>query len=427
MMIFRVIPSKLKGEITIPPSKSQTLRAILFGSLASGTTTIHNALSSPDADAMILACRQLGAKIETAGDKILVTGTSGRIQAPKEPIQAGNSGIVLRFISAVAALSSSPILITGDHSVQNNRPMQPLLEGLTQLGVSAHSAKNNGFAPVSIQGPLQPGAATIIGEDSQPVSALLIASSFVSGPTTLHVKRAGEKPWAALTLSWLDRLGISYWNDDFQTYYLHGNANIKGFEYKVPGDLSSAAFPAAAAIVTRSELILHDVDFNDPQGDGKLFDVLQEMGADIEKNPETQTLHIRNGKGSLKGCTVDINDFIDSIAILAVVACFAEGETRIINAAIARTKECDRIQCLAVELKKMGADITELSDGLVIRGSTLRGADLFSHGDHRVAMALTVAALGAKGESIVHDVDCIEKTYPNFLLRLCELGAMIKV
>lgn len=422
---FSVRKATLSGAISIPPSKSQTLRAILFGSLGSGQTIIRNILHSPDTRAMIHACTLLGAELAVSPDRIEIKGMSGRIQCAQDVINAGNSGIVLRFCSALGALSPLPIVITGDHSIRYQRPMTALLDGLSQLGVHAVSTKRDGFAPVIIQGPIKSGKTVIQGHDSQPVSSLLIASMFAPGPVEIQVLNPGEKPWVGMTLAWFDRLGISYENHDFKKYIINGNGAYAGFEYVVPGDLSTAAFPIAAALVTQSELLLENVDLSDSQGDKELIKIFQCMGADISSDERNRTLHIRKS-GRLSGLQVDINDFIDGLTILAVVACFAEGETHIRNGAVARDKECNRISCIVRELKKMGADITECSDGLIVRESVLRGTQLYSHGDHRMAMSLAVAAMGSEGESVITSVDCISKTFPSFVRDFNALGANIE-
>ena len=250
MSRYVVKKSNLKGEIIVPPSKSHTLRSILFGALGCGKSTVHNYLQSSDTQAMIEACRLLGAAIDVTPERIEIVGTKGKIDHAEDVINAGNSGIVLRFCAAIGALSSNPIVITGDHSIRHQRPMKPLLEGLAQLGVSVSSMRGDGFAPIILKGPLKSGKATIFGEDSQPVSALLIAAAFAEGPIELNVRNAGEKPWVALTLDWFDRLGISYENHAFESYRLPGNSRYDGFDYVVPGDFSSAAFPIAAALIT---------------------------------------------------------------------------------------------------------------------------------------------------------------------------------
>lgn len=421
-----VTKQQLAGKISVPPSKSHTLRAILFASLAKGRSRIHNYLLSPDANAMIEACRLLGATITFLQNMLQIDGVNGQVSMADDVIHAGNSGIVLRFISAIAAIAPRPIVITGDYSIRHQRPMNALLSALNQLNVSAVSTKGDGYAPVIIQGPLKGGKAVMRGEDSQPVSALLIAAAFSQGPFEIQVENPGEKPWVALTLDWFDRLGITYENKGFTSYRVPGGSAINGFDYVVPADFSSAAFPIAAALITESELELVGIDIFDSQGDKQVIDIFCQMGALIDVDEKKRILRVKRG-GKLHGIDVDINDCIDAITILSVVACYAEGKTRIYNAHIARSKECDRIRCIAVELKKMQGSVEELPDGLIIQGSSLKGADVYSYMDHRMAMSLLVAGLGASGKTTVHSAYCLSKTFPSFVEDFNALGANIEI
>lgn len=425
-MHYHIKPSKLHGTISIPASKSHTLRAILFASLAHGRSVIHHYLHSPDTHAMIKACQLLGATISISERSLHIVGTGGKPHTPTDVIDAGNSGQVLRFIGAVAALASGYTIITGDLSIRTKRPVQPLLEGLTHLGVFAVSAQNNGSAPIIIKGPLRGGVTHLNGEDSQPVSALLIAAAFAPHPTVIHVEQPGETPWIELTLDWFKRLNIAYQCEGYTQYTVMGNTAYTGFEYTVPGDFSSCAFPLAAALLTGSELVLNNLDMQDAQGDKALILALQDMGAVIDIDEVHRTLTVRRSP-RLLGKTLDVNDYIDAVPILAVLACFAEGETVITGAAIARKKESDRLATMSQTLQKMGANITELEDGLRILPAELSGARVSSFEDHRIAMALTVAALSAQGETIIENTDCVEKSYPNFVQSLQTLGAYIQV
>lgn len=425
MKHYIVKKQNLHGNIQIPASKSHTLRALLFGAMGNKKTVIHNPLFSNDSKAMIDALKNFGASFEIHPNRIEITGVNGKITSCDDVLNAHNSGIVLRFCTAIGALSTRPVVVTGDPSIRNARPIQPLLDGLNQLGVRAESLKGNGFAPVLVQGPIKSGIATISGEDSQPVSGLLIACSFANGPFQINVQNPGEKPWVALTLNWFDRLGISYKHSDFSTYSLAGHSRYDGFEYTVPGDLSSSAYSIGAALVTQSELTIKNVDMNDCQGDKELISVFQQMGAHIEIDEQNKTVHVKK-TSALSGITVDINNFVDAITILSVVACFAEGETHIKNAAIAKQKECNRIMSIARELKKMNAHITPTIDGLIIKKSSLQGAEVFSYNDHRMAMSLAVAGLGADGETLITSIECVAKTYPTFVSDFNKIGADIK-
>lgn len=422
---YLVKKGTLEGIIQIPASKSHTLRAILFGALGKNKTIIHNYLPSYDAFSMIEACRLFDAKVDVTQEKIEINGLNGKITQAENVIDTGNSGIVLRFFSAVGALASKYVVITGDESIRHQRPMNAMINALRQLGVSADSMRGDGFAPIIIKGPIIPGRVEIDGQDSQPVSALLIAGAFAEGPLEVHVQNPGEKPWLNLTLKWFDFLGIPYENHDYKLFRMKGGMKYEGFEYCVPGDFSSAAFPIAAALITESELTIKNLDMNDSQGDKELILVLQEMGARIEVDNQNKIMHIKKG-GRLIGQKIDINNFIDAITILAVIGCFAEGETYLTNAAIARNKECDRISSIAQELRKMGAQITEIPDGLIIKRSSLRGAFVHSHQDHRMAMSLAVAGMAAEGETIIESVHCVSKTFPTFLRDMRAVGANIR-
>lgn len=418
MVILEIEPSSLVGRISLPPSKSQTMRALLFASLAKGKSRLHHCLRSPDTLAMVRALRQFGVEIADEGESVEMLGR------PWEPcadvIDVGNSGQILRFVGSLAALLPTYTVLTGDHSIRNLRPVAPLLSGLSQLGAFAVSSRCDGSPPLILRGPLEPGSATLCGKDSQPVSGLLMVTAFLPGTTYLTVTEPGERPWVDLTLSWLKRLGARVSHEAYSRYIIEGPLSYEGFDMQIPGDLSAAAFPLVAALLTDSEVTLENVDLGDAQGDKRLIALLSQMGARLEVGDSY--VMVQRG-GSLVGGEVDVNDMIDSLPILAVLGCFVEGGLRLVNGAIARRKESDRIHAIARELQKMGAEVEERADGLVIAPSLLRGSALVAHRDHRIAMALAVAALAAKGSSRVEGVECIDKSYPSFVRDFQSLGA----
>ncbi len=413
-----IVPSALHGRIVLPASKSHTLRAILFASLADGVSQIDNILDSPDTEAMIRACQMLGATILRNNASLEIYGGIDLDKAAGH-IEAENSGIVLRFMAAVASLGRGIFHISGDESCKTRRPCRPLLDGLSQLGAKCSS--NGDYAPFTVQGPITAGKVVVDGSDSQPVSALMIAASMLKGTTQIQVNNIGEKPWLAMTLYWLRRLGVGYEENGKNCYSIHGQGHINPFSYRVPADFSSCAFPLVAAILTESELVIEDVDLDDVQGDKVILSILEQMGAKFLI--ENSAIHIR-GPQKLYGCDIDVNDCIDALPILSVVGCYAEGQIRLYNGAIARNKESDRIASMKQELTKMGADCIEHPDGLTIRQSKLHGASLYAHNDHRVAMALTVAALAAKGKSTLDGGECVQKTYKNFFLEIQRLSGV---
>jgi 3-phosphoshikimate 1-carboxyvinyltransferase len=425
-MRFIVHPSALSGTINIPPSKSHSLRAILFATLAEGNSTIHHYLDSPDTRAMITACKQLGAHIVKKNQTLHITGVAGRPLHPRKMIDAGNSGQVLRYIGGIVAQFNAPTLLTGDYSLCHNRFLQPFMDGINQLGGLAVSKHLPGYAPLEISGPLMGGVTTISGEDSQNVTALLIAAAITPGQSEIRVNNPGEKPWIDLTLDWFDRLGIHYTRENYHRFLITGPANIQSFDYQVPGDFSSAAFPIVAALITQSEITLNNMDMQDSQGDKIIIAELQKLGANIEIHAAEKSLTIKPST-SLVSHTIDINNMIDALPILTVAGCFASGSLPLINAGIARRKESDRLTAITKEMRKMGAVINEQHDALVVEQSNLTGAQVESHQDHRIAMALTVAAFAAQGPTTINNVKCIAKSYPDFSHSMIRLGANIKV
>lgn len=415
---IHIRPGKLGGQLSVPPSKSQTLRAILFGSLAKGQSIIHSPLCSPDAAAMANACRALGASLSFCQNRITIQGAEDVNAGFDGVLNAGNSGIVLRFIGAIAGLSKNTTCITGDRSIRTQRDVSALLHGLNQLGATTYS--ENGYAPLMIQGPMSGQKAKVNGLDSQPISGLLIALSLLPQMSELQVEEPGETPWIEVTLDWLNRMGVKVNNENYTRYQIYGVERFPAFEYHVPGDWSSAAFPLVAAFITRSSITIDKLE-NDTQGDKKILKIIQAMGGDIRFNKQLEI----HGQCALKGIEIDANECIDAIPALAVLATAAEGTTRIFNAAVAKTKECDRLTCLERELKKMGANITSDPDGLTIEGGPLKGAAVSSHGDHRMAMALAIAGLSAEGSTEVAGTRCIQKSFPTFLETFQSLGAKV--
>jgi len=394
--------------IVAPPSKSHTLRALYFALLAKGRSVIYSPLESSDSDSMLKAICQLGAKVEKKKEAWYIEGVHG-VPKIKEPItiDAGNSGIVYRFMTALAALMDTPVTLTGDESIKIRRPILPLLSALESLG--AKITTTHGGAPITVLGPISGGSVKIDGEDSQPVSALLYALSFAEGPSKISVHNMCEKPWIALSLSWLDKLNLPYDN-----FCLPGSGSIEPFEYRVPGDFSSIAPFLALSVIQNRPVSISNLDFEDAQGDKILIALLEKMGALFEKGSYLKTLPHKG----LFGISIDMDACIDLVPILGVIGSFCEGETLLFNAAIAAKKECNRLEAITTELNKMGGKLTLLKDGILIKKAPLYGASLSSYKDHRMAMALSIASNMANGSSFIDNTECVNKTYPHFFEEL---------
>jgi len=410
----------LQGTVKIPPNKSHSFRALIMAALAEGTSRIIAPAASNDWMRGIEALEMFGAEATPRADGLWeVVGTGGKLATPDDVIDCGNSGIILRFFMALAACCEGYSVLSGDHSLRHIRLCQPLIDALNALGAWAVSTKGDGHAPVVVRGRLKGGQAEIDGMDSQPVSALLIASSLAEAPTELTVRRPGEKPWVGVTLDWLGRCGVEYSNENFQRYRIRGQSRWPAFEVRIPLDWSAALYPIVAALVVPdSELRIRGMDFNDSQGDKSVVNVLREMGGDIEITGDE--LVARSSR--LTGRRIDCNDFVDQFMLLAVVGALAEGRTELTNAEVCRHKECDRIHETHQALKAMGADVEQRPDGLIIRKSELHGASLSSRSDHRMVMTLAVAGLAARGQTLITDIDCIKKTFPNFVEQMQGIG-----
>lgn len=425
MKSYFIKKSLLRGEISLPPSKSQTIRAILFGSIANGKSKIKNFLKSDDVFAFIEGCLKFKAKIFIKKNNLEIIGVNKKIELKdNDKINIKNSGLALRFLSSIYALSDKSIQITGDNSICTNRPMKPLIESLSLLGANIKSLNLNNFAPLEIKGPIMPGSIRIDGQDSQHVSSLLIASALLKDKMEIDVVNPGEKPWVKMTLDWLDKFNVKYENNNFEKFIVFAPNKFKAFEYEVPTDFSSALFPIVAALITNSTITLKDVVFDDLQNDQKTIDIFKKLGADIQIDKDAKTITVNKSKLS-GNCIIDVNDFIDSVPVLAVFGCFNDGKIILKNAAIARNKESNRLFAITNELKKMNGKITETEDGLIIEKSNLKPAVVNSHNDHRIAMSLSIAALAIDGVTTIEDISCINKTYPDFKEHLKNLGGAI--
>lgn len=403
---MRIEKSRLSGKISLPPSKSHTMRSLIFASLAKGKSKIHNFLPSPDTTSMIQALSSLGVSIKV--EKCIEV--DGGLSHKTALIDVGNAGQVYRFVSALAALGDKRVEFVGDHSITSRRPIAPLLSGIGQLGGIAKQEKGK----VVIQGPISAGKVELDGTFSQPVSALLMAASALEGETSIQVQNPGERPWIDLTLHWLKKMGIEVSHQNHMKFKIKGK-KIESFETSIPADWSSAAFPIVAAIITNSCLQIEGLDFEGAQGDKIIASWLEEH---LLGNLFVHPTEIRGG-------TIDVNTCIDALPILAVLGCFATSPLYLINAFPARKKESDRLHAMTKELRKMGGNILEYPDRLVVYPSQLHGATLHSHDDHRVAMALAVAGMNASGVTFIENASCIKKSFPNFIEAFQKIGAKI--
>ena len=421
-MIWEISPcSQLTGRIAVPGSKSHTIRAVVAALLADGTSEIHAPLYSADTRSALAAAKSLGAEVEESPTLWKITGHGKNFTPPAGAIDLGNSGTTMRIMTAVAALGRSRIAFDGDSSLRS-RIMAGELAALGSLGAVCTST--GGFAPLSVTGPLQGGTAVVDGTTSQYLTALLMALVMAENDSVLTLDFLNEADYVRITLDWLKRCGIQVTHrDDLLRFEIPGKQHYQPFSRVIPADFSTAAFPLGAGVIAGSGVRIANLDFDDLQGDKKVFDYVRAMNGNITIGPDEVVVR----RSELSGGTFDLNATPDALPIMAVLGCYAAGETRLVNVPQARLKECDRIACMTRELRKMGAEIEELEDGMIVRGGRpLHGALTESYGDHRIAMALSVAALGADGRTLIRDGECCQVTYPAFADDFAGLGVTIK-
>lgn len=433
-MRARISPHTFSGTVRIPASKSHTIRQLIIASLAGGVSEIIHPLDSLDAQSCAAACRVLGATITERRDpntQALVSYTvEGNSGVPKgvshRLIDVGNSGTTLYLVMAAAGLGSEPFEFTGDEQIQR-RSAAPLLEALAGLGIRAESEKANGCVPIVIQGPWKGGQVSLSCPTSQYLSALLLSAPLAPAGTITDVAipLLNERPYIEMTLSYLDSQGIP-WEapPDFSRFVIPGGVSWKPFSGSVPGDFSSAAFPACAAAISGNPVTLLGLDPHDVQGDKFFLEMLAAMGCTVNweqvaaslSSAEYSVTISRNGP--LRGGTFDLNATPDLLPAAAVTAAFAEGDTALVNVAHARIKETDRIAVMAKELAKLGVSCTERPDGLIVHGGFTgahANAVIDSHGDHRIVMAFAAAALSAQAPIEIDKAESAAVTYPGFL------------
>ena len=413
--------SRLKGTVAIPGSKSHTIRAVAIASLARGVSLLRDPLDSSDTQAAVACYRALGAAIDTSDPKCWrVSGTAGKISTPEGVIDVGNSGTTLRVAMGSAALvaTDQSINFTGDEQIQS-RPVGPLIDSLNDLGAKCVSLKDNGKVPVEITGSLTGGKTTIAAATSQYLSSLLLCTPLASGDTQIDVSLLNEPGYVQMTLDWLDRQQIVYENEHMRRFAVKGRQSYKPFDAKIPADFSSATFFLCAAALCGDEVTLRGLDFADSQPDKAVVDYLKRMGAEISIGQESVTLRA----ATLKGAELDMNETPDALPAMAVTAAFAKGTTKLLNVPQARNKETDRIACMARELEKMGIEVEELPDGLIICGGRPKSAELRGWADHRIVMALSVAALNLDGIAGIDTAEAISVTFPDYVELMKSIGA----
>lgn len=416
-MIFKKT-KHLKGEITVPGDKSISHRSIMLGSIASGITEVHGFLNGADCISSMNCFRQMGVDIDYDGSIVTIHGNGLHgLKAPADTLDVGNSGTTTRLMSGILAAQNFSSRVIGDDSICR-RPMKRIITPLAMMGADITSERGNDCAPLIINGRKLKG----IHYDSPVASAqvkscVLLAGLYADGETSVtepYVSRNHTELMLNAFGGSCTTLGT--------TATVTSDPVLTGQKIVVPGDISSAAyFLVAGLIAENSEITIKNVGIN-PTRDG-IIDVIKMMGGDItfanvNADSGEPTADITVKTSSLKGCVIEgdiIPKLIDEIPVIAILACFAEGETVIKDAAELKVKESNRIAVMVNNLSAMGADITGTDDGMIIRGGKpLHSAVIHSKKDHRIAMSFAVAAMCAEGETEILDANCVNISYPDF-------------
>lgn len=415
---------RLRGEVTVPGDKSISHRSVMFGSLSKGTTRITGFLQGADCLSTISCFQKMGVSIENLGGTVLVHGNGLHgLKAPDQVLDCGNSGTTTRLISGILSAQDFSVTLTGDASIQN-RPMKRIMEPLSQMGADITSINGNGCAPLAIHGKSLHGIHYQSPVASAQVkSSILLAGLYAEGETSVTEPSLSRNHTELM----LKEFGADV-RTEGTTAIIRPANELFSQEIFVPGDISSAAFFLAAGLmIPNSEILIRNVGIN-PTRDG-MIRVCQAMGGDLTLTPVQKSgepvADILVRSGSLHGIDIHgdiIPTLIDELPMIAAMACFAEGDTIIRDAAELKVKESNRIAVMTENLQRMGADVEETEDGMIIHGGKpLHGAVIDSHLDHRIAMTFAITAGLAEGETEILGAECVNISYPGFYQDLKKL------
>ena len=456
-MKIKAFKNELSGHIQVPGSKSHTIRALILASLAEGTSHISNPLPSADCLSTSKAIPLIGAELENdlatmENDKVwTVKGAGNKVHLPTNVIDVGNSGSLLYFLSPIAATFEGWSIFTGDESIRK-RPVAHVVDVLNQLGAEAHISQPGATTcPMLIKGPIDCKAKvdTDGAVSSQYISGLMMSAIRMNGTLKIELSDPKETPYLTMTQKWLEHVGVNCRiSDDFKHIEVDGPVNLKAFDTTIPSDWEAVAFPLMAGLITDSKITIDNIDIGGTQGDDAIVDIFRSVGGDITVDKDKKFLVVRGGKRLTtenlpgKELHVKISGFPDAICAIAATACFIEGTTVIEDAEVCRRKETDRIKVLKSELEKLGGNVEEGPDYMIIHGHSpikadgtknpefkMHGGEVDSYLDHRIAMSMACLGLGlADGETVtVKDAECCNVSFPHFFEVMNGIGANFKV
>jgi 3-phosphoshikimate 1-carboxyvinyltransferase len=412
----------LDADVTVPGSKSCTARALVMAALSDGYSALLEPADCDDSDHMMAGLEALGVPVRKSESRIEVGGRP--FTAPAAPVFLGNSGTAVRFLTAACATLDGAVTLDGTQRMRE-RPIRDLLEALTRWGVETEAP--SGCPPVTVRSRGRFGGTTRVAgsASSQYLTGLLLVAPKATEHVSIEID--GElvsKPYIDLTLAMMAERGVTVAQTGYEAFHVSAGQAYRPGTYPIEADASGASYFFAAAAVAGGRVRVRNLTDASFQGDAQFPHVLQRMGCAFEQGPDWMEVRGPGGSdnggggapGVLRGVDVDLNAMPDMAQTLAVVALFADGPTTIRNVANLRIKETDRIAATATELRKLGAEVEELDDGLHITPGPLRGAAIDTYDDHRMAMSFAVAGLRVPGV-VINDPACVSKTFPDFFLR----------
>ena len=438
--------TRLSGHIVVPGSKSHTIRALILACMADGVSHISNPLPSNDCLSTVKAVKQVGAEVDMGpeGSSVwTVKGAGKNLHLPEGKIDVGNSGSLMYFLCPVLSTLKGECTFTGDESICT-RPVGHLIDALNKLGAKAECLPNpagkKNCPPFKFSGPVDVNKTLYTeGTLSQYISGFMMAATKLNGTLHMDLSDPKETPYLTMTRLWLESVGVKCnISPDFKKVSVDGPVDIKAFDRAVPSDWEGVAFPLIAALISDSKIVIDNIDGSGSQGDDKIVEVLQKVGADIVWDKAAGTLTVTGGKRLSGDSVIDISSFPDAICALAVIACFIEGTTTFTDVEICRKKETDRIWAMKTELSKLGAVLEEKGDTFIVHGHSpvkadgsenldfvIHGGEVESYKDHRIVMSLACLGLGLKkGEAvIVNDAEWCSVTFPKFFEVMNTSGA----
>lgn len=407
----RSVPcGRVQGSLTPPSSKSYAQRALAVSLLAQGPTVLRKLDFCQDTLSALGCIHTLGAEVIEIDEHTLSIG--GGLSPRESTLHVGESGLASRLFTPIAALANRPLRIVGRGSLLE-RPMQMMIEPLKQLG--ARVTDNHGYLPFEVCGPLRGGEAEVDGSvSSQFITGLLLALPMAATDTTLHVSKAVSTPYLDMTIDTAARFGVDIFHRDYAEFYIPGGQRYKGLDLTIEGDWSAAAMLLVAGAVA-GEVCVENISALSKQADTAILDALARAGAEVIIEGDSITAKQRE----LHGFEFDATQCPDLFPALAALAATAEGETILYGTNRLTHKESNRAETIAEEFQKIGISVDISEENVMrIRGGKIRATEVESHNDHRIAMALAVAALRSEGVMQIHGAECVAKSYPDFFEQL---------